>query len=70
MQTIGQRIEQARAKRDVSIERIAAECDVSVGTVRNWIGDSQSPRMEHAPDLCRVLGVSVSWLVFGKERAA
>lgn len=70
MQTIGHRIEQARTKADVSIARIAAECDVSVGTVRNWIDDSQSPRMTHAPDLCRVLKVSVHWLIFGRERAA
>lgn len=68
--TIGSRIKKARTDLDLSIERVAAECDVSVGTVRNWESDAQSPRLEHASDLCRVLRISAHALIFGRERAA
>ena len=48
--------------------KIAELIGISPGTFRNWIYHNRVPDVETACDLAVVLGVSVDFLVYGKER--
>lgn len=65
---LGSRLSTAREKKGLRHEAVAAACNVTAQTVRNWEEGKGSPRFEHAKALCEVLGVSPHWLVFGREK--
>jgi transcriptional regulator with XRE-family HTH domain len=41
---------------------------IPVGTLRNWIYNNRIPDVETACDLAVILGVTVDYLVYGKDR--
>ena len=51
-----------------SQEKIAVLIGIPFGTLRNWIYYNRIPDVITACDLAVVLGVSVEYLVYGKER--
>lgn len=65
--TIGSRIQAARLKNGQSREHIAAACKVTAQAVALWETDQSSPNIRHADPLCKVLGISPSRLIFGRE---
>ena len=52
-----------------SQEEIARLIGVPPGTFRNWIYHNRIPDAETACNLAVVLGVSVDFLIYGKERS-
>ena len=51
-----------------SQEKISGLLGIPTGTFRNWIYHRRIPDAETACDLAMALGVSVDFLVYGKER--
>lgn len=49
-------------------DNVAQLINIPVGTLRNWIYQNRVPDVGTACNLAVVLGVSVDFLVFGKER--
>jgi len=66
--TIGTRIQFARVKGGLSREHVAVACGVTSRTVQNWENDDGDPGLRHAEALCKVLGISPSKLIFGREK--
>ncbi len=66
--TIGSRIQFARLKNGLSREHIAAACGVTAQAVAKWENDQSDPGMSNAEPLCKVLGISASMLIFGREK--
>lgn len=65
--SIGKRIAEARKRKGLSQEELAAAIGVSVGTLsRNELGKSQ-PRAERLEQLAEALDVTVGWLLTGES---
>lgn len=65
-----ERLACARADARKSLADVATAVGVSEDTVRRWEHGMGDPGLLHLPALCRVLSVSASWLVFGREKSA
>ena len=48
--------------------KVADLIGIPPGTLKNWIYHKRIPDVQTACDLARVLGTSVDFLVYGKER--
>lgn len=63
------RIRDARAARDITLDAVAEACGVSRPTVIDWEkGVGPGPRLESIPALCAALGITPHWLIFGREK--
>jgi transcriptional regulator with XRE-family HTH domain len=69
MSTLGERLRSAREKKKTSRREVSIALGVTEETVRAWEDDEgPGPRLLHAPTICQLFDVSVSWLVFGREK--
>lgn len=64
--TIGGRLGRARGAVELSIEKVAALVGVEEATLNSWECDQAEPRSNRLTMLAGVLGVSPSWLLFGR----
>jgi transcriptional regulator with XRE-family HTH domain len=68
VQTMGDRLEQARKRRVMSQEELATAAGVPVVTIsRIENGHTEAPRPSTTRKLAAALGVEPAWLVFGEE---
>ena len=51
-----------------SQEKIAVKIGVPYGTFRNWIYNNRIPDVDSACGMAAALGVTVEYLVYGKDR--
>ncbi len=65
--TIGERITKCRKERNLSQEYIADSLGISRQAVSKWEQDLSSPDTHNLIALCRLLGVSVEYLVSGQR---
>lgn len=64
---IGERIRSARERLGISQSDVARRLGIRPQSVQAWEAGSTSPRRNHIPGLCDILGVSKQWLEFGFE---
>lgn len=67
MDTLGERIKEALDRKGWKEIRLAAEVGTVESTVKRWISNEVKPRLETVPELAGALGVSISWLLTGRE---
>ncbi len=71
MQTMGQRLAQARKRQVLSQEELATAAGVPVVTIsRIETGHTEAPRPSTVRKLAGALGVGPAWLLFGEESQA
>ncbi len=71
MQTMGQRLEQARRQKVWTQEELATAAGVPVVTIsRIENGHTEAPRPSTIRKLASALGVAPAWLLFGEESQA
>lgn len=63
----GRRIAHLRIGRNLHIADLAEAIDVHPNTILNWETDKVDPPMSKVVQLARFFGVSLDWLVLGKE---
>lgn len=68
--TIGTRTKQARVAAELSQARLAALLGIDPKTVMRWEADRTTPAATQIEPLARELGVTVTWLLTGKDEAA
>lgn len=69
--TIGDRIRQARERAQISRPELARRAGVTKSAVSQWeVGNSKGLKQEHMLRVAKILGVSVEWLVHGNKTRA
>ncbi len=63
--TIGGRLSRAREAAGLTTAQLAQRIGVKTSTVRAWENDQSEPRANRLNTLAGILGVSLSWLVYG-----
>ena len=66
-QPMGPRLRIARENADLSQEELAGRVGVMVRTVKAWESGKSKPRANRLQMLAGILGVSLSWLLEGRE---
>lgn len=66
--TLGTRMRQARTAAGLSLEDVARELGVTRTSISEWELNKKFPRMDHLPELRRILFVSLDHLVCGDIR--
>lgn len=66
-ETMGQRIAEQRKKIGLTQNELAEKLMVSNKAVSKWESDNGNPSIEFLPELSRVLGCSIDYLISGKE---
>ena len=64
--TVGGRLGRARDSMNLSAKEVAELVGVEEQTFNSWEGDQAEPRSNRMTMLAGVLGVSPSWLLFGR----
>ena len=64
--TLGGRLSRAREAKNASLTEIAELVGVEVKTLEEWECDQAAPRSNRLTMLAGILGVSPSWLLFGR----
>jgi transcriptional regulator with XRE-family HTH domain len=67
METMGARLKSARNKKKMTQEVVAKKLGISFGTLSGYERNYRDPDTETLSKLAEMYGVSVSWLVNGKE---
>ena len=67
MQTIGMRIAQCRKRQNLTQEQLAEKMHISPQAVSKWETEISCPDIALLPELSQLLGVSIDYLVAGKE---
>lgn len=65
--TLAERIAQARKQAGLSQEQLGEKLGVSRQAVSKWESAQTNPDVAYLAQMCRVLGVSSDWLLFGEE---
>lgn len=69
METMGDRIKQARGLKGLSLEKLGELCGVGRAAVHKWEnGDTQNMRNETLLLLAQALGTDAAYLVWGTDR--
>ena len=66
-QPIGPRLQVARERAGLSKEELARSVGVGLSSIDAWESDLREPRANRLIMLSGILGVSVSWLLEGRE---
>lgn len=66
-QPMGPRLRVARENADLTQEELARRAGVMVRSVKAWEGSKAVPRANRLQMLAGILGVSLSWLLEGRE---
>jgi transcriptional regulator with XRE-family HTH domain len=61
------RLRHARTSRDMTLEELAAEIDVSYQAIQQWETGNAVPRIQRIGTISRALRVSERWLLYGDE---
>lgn len=64
--TLGGRLSRARDAKNSSLDQVAELAGVEEGTLEAWESDRAAPRSNRLTMLAGILGVSPSWLLFGR----
>ena len=64
--TLGGRLSRSRDAKNMSLEHVAELSGVEIGTLEAWECDRAEPRSNRLTMLAGILGVSPSWLLFGR----
>ena len=64
--TVGGRLGRARDAMNLSVKEVAELVGVEEKTFNSWEGDQAEPRSNRLTMLAGILGVSPSWLLFGR----
>lgn len=64
--SIGKRIREARQRRGLSQEALAARCGWRQSRIGNYERDERQPRVEDIKKIAKELGVSFTWLAIAK----
>ena len=67
MTDLGLRIGQALYGKDKTQKQLADYLGVNRHTVTQWLLYGNYPSSRFLPDICKFLGVSADWLLFGDE---
>lgn len=65
--TLAERIAQARKQAGLSQEQLGEKLGVSRQAVSKWESAQTNPDVAYLAQMCRVLGVSSDWLLFGED---
>ena len=65
--TLGNRIEQARASKGYSVAQLSHRLGIKPTTLRSWEADGSEPRANKLLMLAGVLGISSRWLLEGAD---
>lgn len=66
-----ERLKKAMSDKGINPYRIEKDLGISEGTIRAWLrGDISSPTAEILSQVCNYIGVSVIWVLEGKEEYA
>ena len=68
MTELGERITEARYKKNMSVGQVAIKARMSIGTLRNVIYGKSSPRIDTLITIADALDVSLDYLVGRKEQ--
>jgi transcriptional regulator with XRE-family HTH domain len=63
-------IKQQIKKKNTTQGKVAKACGISLGTFKGWMAKDIYPTVLDAYNIARVLGVSVEYLLTGKDRQA
>lgn len=66
--TFGQRLRETRESQEMTRTKLAAKAHTSRSSLEKYEYDTAIPSIYAAADIARALGVSLDWLVTGKER--
>lgn len=67
MNTIGTRLAQARRDKKLTMQALATLAGCGYQTVMHYEYDIHIPRADILADICKVLNVSIDYIVNGKE---
>ncbi len=65
--TIGTRIVEAREAQGLTLNEVAARVGMASRTLKNWENGATMPRPNKLQVLAGVLGVSMTWLLTGRD---
>ncbi len=66
-QSLGPRLRIARENADMSQAQLAAHLGVAEASVAAWEADERAPRANRLVMMAGILGVSINWLLEGRE---
>ena len=64
--SLGDRLSRARDAKNSSVAEVAKLAGVELKTVKSWESDRTAPRSNRLTMLAGILGVSPTWLLFGR----
>jgi transcriptional regulator with XRE-family HTH domain len=67
MQTFGSRMKQARRDAGLTQQQVAESLNVNHSNVSQWESDKHTPQFSAVVAFCQKTGVSLDWLVLGRE---
>ena len=67
MKTFGSRMKDARRKKGLTQQQVAEALDVNHSNVSQWESDKHTPQFSAIVAFCQKTGVSLDWLVLGRE---
>lgn len=65
--TLGSRIRAARKRKNLTQAKVASHFKISVGAVGNWEIDANPPESDKLPELARLLGETIDYLMTGQR---
>ena len=67
METFGSRMKQARRDAGLTQQQVAEKLGVNHSNVSQWESDKHTPQFSAIVKFCEETGVSLDWLVLGRE---
>jgi len=67
MNTFGERLKDARLKKNMKQTEVAASIDSTSTSISGWENNNTKPDLDKIPLLCEVLGVTPTYLICGSE---
>lgn len=67
---IGERIHNLRKEADMTLNQLASELNVSLQAINKWEKGRSCPDIQSLPALSKIFGVSIDYLITGKEWTA
>jgi transcriptional regulator with XRE-family HTH domain len=67
MKTFGSRMKQARRDAGLTQQQVAESLNVNHSNVSQWESDKHTPQFSAVVAFCQKTGVSLDWLVLGRE---
>lgn len=68
MNDVAIRLGQAIYKSGISQRELGRRIGVNPATISYWCNHGTWPSAKYLPAICRTLGVSADWLLFGEEK--